>query len=106
MKTTTKIITFTILAVLASSSFTFAGTAAPWDSGLTSFIALFQGKLALGIFLIVGIGAAWKVISGGELDEWTRKILVGIIVVSSLIAITALFNILFGTSGALLQLTI
>ena len=104
MKNINKIqfISFVLLAVLLTATTSFAGTAAPWDTGLNNFIGLFQGRLALGIFLCVAIGATWAVIKGGELDDWIRKMLVGVIIVSSLIAIANLFTLLFGTAGALI----
>lgn len=99
-----KIAIITTLIVLSSVSFAFTGTAAPWDSGITAFLALFQGKISLGIFFCIAVAAVWKIVEGGELSDFMRKMLIGVVAVSSLIAITALFNILFGTSGAILKI--
>ncbi len=102
MNKASKTITLAIALLLASASFASSGTAAPWDSGIVKFLALFQGKIALGIFFCIAVAAVWKIVEGGELSDFMRKLLVGVVAVSSLIAITALFNILFGTSGAIL----
>ncbi len=93
---------FVFFAVLLVSTNALAGTAAPWDSNLDKFFALFQGKIALGVFFVICFGAVAKIMEGGEMSDFVRKMLVGIIAVSAIAGIAALFNLIFGTAGYVL----
>jgi type IV secretory pathway VirB2 component (pilin) len=94
-----KTISFVLIAVLLCSTSAIAGTAAPWDNAITRFVGLFQGRLALGIFLAIFAGAACALMKGGEMSDFVRKGLIATLIVSALAGITTLFNTLFGAAG-------
>ncbi len=103
MKSSVKVTALVISAVLLISTNAFAGSAAPWDSGIDAFLNLFKGKIALGVFFVVAFGAVCKIMQGGEMDDFTRKMLVGIIAVSTIAAIANLFNLIFGSAGFIIS---
>ena len=93
------------LALLACKS-AMAGTGPdmPWDSGLDKLVKNLTGKTALAIGVLAMFAAAAALAFGGEMSEFTRRIILMILAVALMVSGASLLNIFFGISGALIPL--
>lgn len=84
----------------------FAGTGPdmPWDSGLDKLVKNLTGKTALAIGVLAMFAAAAALVFGGEMSEFTRRIILMILAVAVMVSGASLLNIFFGISGALVVL--
>jgi type IV secretory pathway VirB2 component (pilin) len=84
----------------------YAGTGPdmPWDSGLDKIVKNLTGKTALAIGVLAMFAAAAALVFGGEMSEFTRRLILMILAVAVMVSGTSLLNILFGVTGALMVL--
>lgn len=88
----------------AKSAFAGTGPAMPWDSGLDKVVKNLTGKTALAIGVLAMFASAAGLVFGGEMSEFTRRMMLLVLVISLLVSGASLMNILFGVSGALVAL--
>lgn len=85
-------------AAWASSS----GTSLEWESPLEKFRDSIKGPVAFGISLLGIIVAGGTLVWGGEINEFTRRFVMLIMVISLLVFATNILSTLFGVSGAVI----
>ncbi len=78
------------------------GPSMPWDNGLDKLVKNLTGKTALAIGVLAMFSAASALVFGGEMSEFTRRMLLLVLLVAVMVSSTSLMNILFGVSGALI----
>jgi len=92
------------LAVLAPVA-AIAGTAQglPWESPMEKVKDSLTGPIALGISIIALAAAGAALVFGGELSEFTRKIIMLVMALALLVAGSSIMTNLFSASGALIH---
>lgn len=92
------------LAVLAPVA-VIAGTAQglPWESPMEKVKNSLTGPIALGISIIALAAAGAALVFGGELSEFTRKIIMLVMALALLVAGGSIMTTLFSASGALIR---
>ena len=90
--------------MIAGNAFAGTGPDMPWDSGLDKLVKNLTGKTALAIGVLAMFAAAAALVFGGEMSEFTRRIILMILAVALMVSGASLLNIFFGISGALLVL--
>ena len=98
--------TSTAVGSMALTGAAIAGTgpSMPWDDGLEKIKQNLTGKTALAIGVLAMFAAAAALVFGGEMSEFTRRIILMILAVALMISGASLLNILFGVTGALILL--
>jgi type IV secretion system protein VirB2 len=97
------IIPFLALAVLASEA--AAGTGGgglPWESPLQTIADSISGPVAYAISLIGIVVAGAMLVWGGEINEFARRIIMLVLVISLIVFATQLLSTLFNVSGAVI----
>ncbi len=92
------------LAVIAPVA-AIAGTAQglPWESPMEKVKNSLTGPIALGISIIALAAAGAALVFGGELSEFTRKIIMLVMALALLVAGGSIMTTLFSASGALIR---
>lgn len=89
-----------ILPELATAN--SATTGMPWESGLTKIKNSLTGPVA-GIIAVIALAAAgWQLVWGGEMSDFSRKLLMAIMAIALLVGGASLIELLFG-SGAVIS---
>ncbi len=88
--------------ILIQPAFAGTGPSMPWDNGLDKLVKNLTGKTALAIGVLAMFSAASALVFGGEMSEFTRRMLLLVLLVAVMVSSTSLMNILFGVSGALI----
>jgi len=96
-----------LLAVLGLASFvpgvahaSTAGGGLPWDSPLTTLKNDITGPVAFTISLLGVVAAGAALVFGGEINEFTRRVMMLVLVVSFVVAATNFASAL-GITGAI-----
>ena len=79
-----------------------AGAGLPWEAPLQTITRSIQGPVAYGISLLSLIGCGGTLVWGGEINEFLRKGILLVLVISLIIFATNLMSSLFNTSGAVI----
>ncbi len=89
--------------ILFSVEPAFASTAAnmPWESPLEKVMKSITGPVAMVISLLGVSVAGGMLIFGGELGEFTRRIVMLVLVISLLVSAASVLTQLFGSASAL-----
>lgn len=87
-----------VLLVVAEPSFASdTASGMPWESPLEKIVSALTGPTALAIAMLGVFVTGASLIFGGELNEWTRRLVMLVLVVSLLTVsgqfLTGLFNI-------------
>ena len=90
-------------AVLCPVAAAYAGSSGglPWEDPLDKIVKSLTGPVALGISILAMAAAGGALVFGGELSEFTRKIIILVLAISFLVFGTAFMSTIFGVSGAL-----
>jgi type IV secretion system protein TrbC len=94
-------VTITLAMIDLGHAWAGTGPKMPWDSGLSKLVKNLTGKTALAIGVLAMFSAAAALVFGGEISEFTRRIILMILAVALMVSGTSLLNIFFGVSGAL-----
>jgi type IV secretion system protein VirB2 len=98
------IIPFLSFAVLApEASAGTGGGALPWESPLQTIADSISGPVAYAISLIGIVVAGAMLVWGGEINEFARRIIMLVLVISLIIFATQLLSTLFNVSGAVIS---
>lgn len=87
----------TILPLDALASTT---TGLPWESPLATIKDSLSGPVALAISIIGIVVAGLMLVFGGEMSEFTRKIIMLVMVISIIVAANSFLTVLFGAGSA------
>lgn len=79
-----------------------AGAGLPWEAPLQTITRSIQGPVAYGISLLSLIGCGGTLVWGGEINEFLRKGILLVLVISLIIFATNLMTSLFNTNGAVI----
>lgn len=79
-----------------------AGAGLPWEAPLQTIQRSIQGPVAYGISLLSLIGCGGTLVWGGEINEFLRKGILLVLVISLIIFATNLMTSLFNTNGAVI----
>lgn len=85
-------------ALAAASS---GGGSLPWETPLTTFLNSMKGPVAYGISIVALVSACATLVWGGEVTEFSRRIIYLILVIAGLALATSLYSSLF-TNGAVM----
>lgn len=78
------------------------GGGLPWEGPLQTVVNSLTGPVALAISILAMAAAGGALVFGGELGEFTRKIIMLVLAISFLVAGGAFMSTLFGVGGALI----
>ena len=92
------------MLIIASNSIAGTGPSMPWDDGLDKLVKNLTGKTALAIGVLAMFAAAAALVFGGEMSEFTRRIILMILAVALMVSGASLLNIFFDITGALVVL--
>ena len=82
---------------------TSGGTALPWESPLTTISTSLKGPVAYTISLLGVVAAGATLVFGGEINDFVRRIIMLVLVVSLLVFSTTVMDKLFpDAAGAVL----
>lgn len=90
------ILLFTIDPAFASTT-----TGMPWEDPLNTIMTSITGPVAMVISLLGVTVAGGMLIFGGELGEFTRRIIMLVLVIALLVSAASILTLLFGGSSAL-----
>ena len=97
------IVVFFGLAVLAPEAIAGTGGGAlPWESPLQTIADSISGPVAYAISLIGIVVAGAMLVWGGEINEFARRIIMLVLVISLIVFATQLLSTLFNVSGAVI----
>jgi type IV secretory pathway VirB2 component (pilin) len=93
----------TISLVLAEQAHAAAaGAGLPWEAPLQTITRSIQGPVAYGISLLSLIGCGGTLVWGGEINEFLRKGILLVLVISLIVFATNMMTTLFNTNGAVI----
>ena len=87
---------------ISSAFATTTGGELPWEEPLSTLTDSFTGPVALAISLVGIVVAGGMLIFGGELGEFTRRMVMIIFVIALLVGASALLTALFGATAAVI----
>ena len=90
-----------VLLFIAEPSFA-SETGMPWESALQTIVNTLTGPTALAIAVIGTFVAGATLIFGGDMNEWTRRLVMLVLVVGLLVSGTGIINGLFSATGAVI----
>lgn len=92
-----------LASVLFHAAAAYAGSSGglPWEDPLDKIVKSLTGPVALGISILAMAAAGGALVFGGELSEFTRKIIILVLAISFLVFGTSFMSTIFGVSGAL-----
>jgi len=79
-----------------------AGAGLPWEAPLQTISRSIQGPVAYGISLLSLIGCGGTLVWGGEINEFLRKGILLVLVISIIVFATNMMTSLFNTNGAVI----
>ncbi len=79
-----------------------AGGGLPWEAPLQTIQHSIQGPVAYGISLLSLIGCGGTLVWGGEINEFLRKGILLVLVISLIIFATNMMTTLFNANGAII----
>jgi len=93
------------VATLAASEPSMAGTATglPWETPMDKIKSSLTGPIALGISIIALAAAGAALVFGGELSEFTRKIIMLVMALALLVSGAGIMTQLFSSAGAVIH---
>ncbi|MCL6468510.1 MAG: TrbC/VirB2 family protein [Ralstonia sp.] len=86
------------------SAAAFAGSSGglPWEGPLDTVVKSLTGPVALAISILAMAAAGGALVFGGDLSEFTRKIIMLVLAISFLVFGASFMSTVFGVSGALI----
>jgi type IV secretory pathway VirB2 component (pilin) len=84
------------VAAFASSS---GGSGLPWESPLQMLEDSIKGPVAYGISLLGIVGSGGMLVFGGEISEFTRRIMYLVMVVGLIAGASSLMSTMFSTAA-------
>lgn len=90
------------LATFASGTANAASSSSgslPWETPLTTVLNSLDGPVAYAISIIAIVAAGATLVWGGEISEFTRRIIFVVLVISMIALATSVYSTIF-TSGA------
>ena len=78
------------------------GSSLPWEGPLQTIATSMTGPVAYAISLIGIVVAGAMLVWGGEINEFARRIIMLVLVISLIVFSTQLLSALFNVSGAVL----
>jgi type IV secretion system protein VirB2 len=92
-------------AAMAVSEPSMAGTTTglPWESPMDTIKQSLTGPIALAISIIALAAAGAALVFGGELSEFTRKIIMLVMALALLVSGASIMTKLFAASGAIIH---
>ncbi len=93
------------VAAMAVSEPSMAGTATglPWETPMDTIKQSLTGPIALAISIIALAAAGAALVFGGELSEFTRKIIMLVMALALLVSGASIMTKLFSASGAIIH---
>jgi type IV secretion system protein TrbC len=93
-----------ILAFLASqAAASTGGGSLPWETPLQTIATSITGPVAYAISLIGIVVAGAMLVWGGEINEFARRMIMLVLVISLIVFATQVLSTLFNVSGAVLS---
>lgn len=77
-----------------------AGGGLPWETPLQTIARSIQGPVAYVISLVAMIGCGAALVWGGEINEFMRKCIMLVLVISLIVFAAGILSTLFGQTGA------
>jgi type IV secretion system protein VirB2 len=77
-------------------------TGLPWETPLETIKSSITGPVAMVISLLGVTVAGGMLIFGGELGEFTRRIVMLVLVIGLLVSATTILTLLYGSAGAVI----
>ncbi len=98
-----RVTSMAVSSVLFPVAIAYAGSSGglPWEGPLDKIVKSLTGPVALGISILAMAAAGGALVFGGELSEFTRKIIILVLAISFLVFGTSFMSTIFGVSGAL-----
>ena len=91
-----------VLAPEAAASTGGGGGSLPWEGPLQTIATSITGPVAYAISLVGIVVAGAMLVWGGEINEFARRIIMLVLVISLIVFSTQLLSTLFNVSGAVL----
>lgn len=78
------------------------GSSMPWDDGLSKLVTNLTGKTALAVGVLAMFAAAAALVFGGQMSDFTRRIILMILSIAVLVSGSSLLTTFFpGLAGAM-----
>lgn len=90
------ILFFVIEPALASTT-----TGMPWEDPMDIVVDSITGPIAFGISILGVVAAGATLVWGGEMTEFTRKVIMLVLVISIIVGAVSFLSMLFGGASAL-----
>lgn len=90
---------FAMLATKKAHAASSGGGSLPWESPLKTVLNSLDGPVAYAISIIAIVAAGATLVWGGEISEFTRRIIFVVLVISLIALATSVYSSIF-TSGA------
>lgn len=101
MKLKNTLIVALTLALLPLSAWASSTTGMPWEDPLDMIMESITGPVAMVISLLGVTVAGGMLIFGGELGEFTRRIVMLVLVIGLLVSAASILSLLYGSTSAL-----
>jgi len=90
-----------VFLVMIEPAMASTTTGMPWESPLETIMNSITGPVAMVISLLGVTVAGGMLIFGGELNEFTRRIIMLVLVIGLLVSAASILTLLYGSSSAL-----
>jgi type IV secretory pathway VirB2 component (pilin) len=98
------VLTIFVLAFLATdAAASTGGGSLPWETPLQTIATSITGPVAYAISLIGIVVAGAMLVWGGEINEFARRMIMLVLVISLIVFATQVLSTLFNVSGAVLS---
>lgn len=89
-----------VLALLAAEPALASDTGMPWESALTKVRDSLTGPVALVISILGVVVCGGMLVFGGDLQEFTRRMIYLVLAIALLVSAASLITLLFGFTAA------
>lgn len=90
-----------ILMFIVEPALASTATGLPWETALEMIMNSITGPVAMVISLLGVTVAGGMLIFGGELGDFTRRIIMVVLVIGLLVSASSILSLLYGTTSAL-----
>lgn len=94
-----------LLFILTQPAFASATAGLQWEGPLTMFVNSVKGPVAFAISLLGIVVCGAMLVFGGEINEFVRRFIMLVLVVSVIIFAAGILSTMFGASSAVIATT-
>lgn len=94
----------TLAALIVEPALAGSTTGMPWEGPIDKLVSSITGPVMFGISVLGVVVAGAMLVFGGELGDFTRKVIMLILAIALASSGTTVLAILFGNSGAVMGL--